>query len=544
MKSHKSALNANTMKPIIGRLPLLAFTLFLIFLALFWCLPSHDYMAVDGATRCLSVYHDGNLMFHGNNHLLYPLWVSLWSRLVQAAGIRASNPFEFIRISQAMNGFLGAAAIAILYTILQLLVEYQIALLCSLVFGFSTALLLHATNSAEALAGLFFALLGVRVLMAGLRRNGWALMALAGICFGFALASYQAMGAIAGVAVFASLWWSSTRHEGRTFSGAPASLFWVALGGLFSVCGIYGFAYSRQSIPLAQMPRQFFSLTGSEVYSGFTVSNFVNVPFGLLRNLFDGLPPRYSGIRAMLRDPQRTFWIPAVLAGLATVGLVAYIVAKTLWRMFRKSRGLMLAALGAIALVCFPLVYWNPTYDKLWLLPLAVATTVVAVSFRPGFLHSGERKVLTTLLIVVLGTEIAVNLPPAFRSHLMATPHLADAEDVNRLIEPRDWIMLDFDNVSVLWLSFWGQNSKSLLLPASTTALATEWLTSAKQANQQNGARLLFIGVLDEDRKTWDAFLGHRVGIPFDLLDEYRTHTTVIRKYVSDHGTTTIREYR
>ena len=519
--------------------------LFFAFLTLFWCLPSRDYLAVDGALRCLGVYFDPTLLFHGNNHLLYPFWVSLWSRLAHAIGIRASDAFQFMRMSQAMNGFFGAASIALLCSILQLLVEDRIALLCSLIFGFSTALSLHSTNAAEPLPGLFFSLLGVRVLMAALLRHRRSLLILAGVCLSLALASYQAMGTIAGVAAFACVWWSWTRSKDAAARDALGPLLSVALGGLLGVCGIYGFAYSHQNIPLLQMPHQFFSIVGSEIYSGISVSNILNVPFGLLRNLFSGVPLRYTGIRALLRDPQRMFWIPAAIAGLATVGAVTWMASKALWRVSRKwPRRLILAGLGAIALLCLPLVYWDAAYDKLWLLPLAVATAVVAIGFRPELLGPGERKVLTTLLIIVLATEMSVSLPRVWESHFTATPHLADAEDVNRLIQPRDLVVLDFDNVSTLWLAFWGQRTQFLLLPSSNLTSASQWLAAARQSARRTDARIIFIGVLDQDRQSWENFLGKRVGIPFSLLDEYRDHATILQRYSLENGSVTLRAYK
>jgi hypothetical protein len=520
--------------------------LFISFLAIFWCLPSRDYMAVDGSVRSLELYHHGWLTFDGNNHLLYPFWLRLWSHFVQGAGIHAANAFQFIKISQAMDGVLGAASITIVFNILGLLVEQKVALLCSLMFGFSTAMLLHATNSAEPLPGLLFSLVGFRVLMTGLRRKSLLVLVSAGICFAFALASYQAMATVAGVGVFACVWWSTHRPVDVPTFRAPTSIVWVFIGGLFGVCVIYGLAYSHQGIALTQMPHHFFALGGSpEVYSGFSLSRIVNVPFGLLRNVFNDVPPQYAGIRSLLRGPARTFWIPAVMAGLLTVALIFLMVSKIWWRMPRKHFGaVMMTGFGAFALLCFPLVYWDPMYDKLWLLPLAVGTAVVAVGFRPGLLGSGERIALMTLLIVVLATEIAANLSVVIRRHYTAAPDLAYAEEVSRLVKPQDWIVVDFDKVSTLWYAFWGQNSRVLLLPSATDKSARDWLVAAKRACQESGARILFIGVLDQDKKSWDAFLGQKVRIPFGLLDEYRGHATVLKEYDLPGGPITVREYR
>ena len=111
------------------------------------------------------------------------------------------------------------------------------------------------------------------------------------------------------------------------------------------------------------------------------------------------------------------------------------------------------------------------------------------------------------------------------------------------LVRPSDRIMLDFDSVSTLWLSFWGQDSKSLVLPASTQAEAKQWLASAKEDCQHNHGRILFIGVLDEDRQHWDNFLGKRVGIPFSFLDDYRAHAIVLQKYAVGTGSVTLRAF-
>lgn len=520
--------------------------MFCLFLALFMFLRSNDYTAVDGALRCLGVFHDRNLLFHGNNHLLYPLWVSLWARSNEALGIVAGNAFEFIRITQAMNAFLGAATIAMLYTLLESLTSYRMAVLCTLVFGLATAVLQHATNSAEPLPGVFCSVLGVKILIAGLRRNSRLGLVCAGFCFAVGLASYQAMAPIAGIGAFICVWWSvSSRKRGDTHRHALAGLLWVGLGGLSGVVGIYGAAYSYQHIPIAEMPRQFLSLPGSEVYGGPRASRILNVPFGLIRNLFGGLPSDYSGIRSLLQHSLRAVWIPIVILGMVPLALIVWLVAKAWWTMARGSSGaLMVTGLGACALLGFPLVYWDPMYDKLWLLPLAAGASIVAISFRPGALPPWQQTLLPALLVGLLIIEIGINVPRMVRSHAAATPHLLEAEELNGLVGPRDWVVLDFDDVSSLWLAVWGQNAKVLLLPSSTPARARDWLSSAKQDCEQGDAKMLFVGVLDQDREAWDAFLGSRVGIPFGLLDEYRTHATVLKRYPVGKGTITVRQYK
>jgi hypothetical protein len=140
--------------------------------------------------------------------------------------------------------------------------------------------------------------------------------------------------------------------------------------------------------------------------------------------------------------------------------------------------------------------------------------------------------------------QAAVNVPSMLRNHAAATPYLSEAEGLNQLMTPRDWIILDFDDVSSLWWAVWGYEAKSLLLPASTAENAKKWLDAARQDCERSDARMLFVGVLDHDRRTWDGFLGTRVGIPFEMLDEYRTHSTVLKSYSGRSGTIVVRQYR
>jgi len=521
-----------------------AVALFCAFLLLFLLLPSQHYTAVDGAMRSLGVLHSSTLSLHGNNHLLYPFWVFLWSKLSAAIGIHATNPFEFIRVTEAMNSVLAAASIALLFTLINLFMDLQIATLCTLLFGFSTALLLHATNSAEPVAGLFFALLGTSLLATGLRREKGALLIAAGISFAVGLASYQAMATIAGAGAFLVIWWAaSVRGGGDILRFALVRLGLVCLGGVVGICGIFISAYAYQGIPLNQMPRQFFSVGGApEVYGGLSFSNLVNLPFGLLANLYSGLPSDYAGVRSLFLNPQRLSWICAVLAGLLLVSCIGLLAGKGLLNLLRGSHAAVATtAVLAVALLIFPLLDWAPEYDKLWLLPLAALACTLAASFYPGALLAGQRKVLAGLLLGLLLLEIGVNVPRIVRNRFHPTPHLAEAEVVRSLVRPQDWVVVSFDEVSSLWFEIWGYQAKCLLLPASTAGQAADWLNAAKQDCLHSDGRILFLGVMDEDRKTWDSFLGRKVGIPFSLLDGYRG-AVVLRSF--GNGNLTLREYR
>jgi len=78
-------------------------------------LRSHVYTDVDGAVRCLEVFHRQELFFHANNHLLYPVDVFAWHRLLSLFGVKATSPFEYLALTQIMNAVAAAGCAAVLY---------------------------------------------------------------------------------------------------------------------------------------------------------------------------------------------------------------------------------------------------------------------------------------------------------------------------------------------------------------------------------------------------------------------------------------------
>lgn len=513
------------------------------FLMLFLLLPSTHYMSVDGAVRSLQVYYNPVIQFHGNNHMLYPVWVLAWSKLGQLVHIRAMDPFQFVKITEAMNSVLAAAVVAMLWTFINSFAGPRIALFCTLIVGFSNALILHATNAAEPMSGLFWSVLGVLLLWQGLRKERWTLSISAGLAFAVAFASYQAMGTIAGIGIFVAVSWAAS--QGRSLRSAAVPLRWVCVGGALSVCAIYGLAYTQQGIPVARMPLQFLALGApSDVYGGFSLSRVVNLPFGMIRSLYSGLPANYAGTRSLLEDPQRAFWIPAVAVGIGLIGTIGLLVGQACKNALHPLPVIArLAAFAGLFLLFFPSLYWDPVYDKLWLLPLVTVSCLAALSLRPGLLDTKKRRWLAGLLASVFVLQCGITLPEAIERCRTPTPYLLEAKAVSQIVGSRDWVVAGFDDISILWITFWGHDSRYLLLPSSNATEATNWLDSARRNCERTGGRILFIGVLDQDRRSWDAFLGNRVGIPFSLLDLYRMRATTLVNFTFRKGTATLRGY-
>jgi hypothetical protein len=162
------------------------------FLCLFVLLRTRNIFEVDGASRCLEVFRRQTLFFHGNNHMLYPANVLVWNRMVGALGFRPNGAEEFFAITQWMNCLAGAGCLAIVFYLMYLVTSsVRLAFGVVLAYGLSRAFLLHATNAAEPLAGVFWSLLAMCFAALSLKRkSNWPIIVSA-LLFSLAMATYQ-----------------------------------------------------------------------------------------------------------------------------------------------------------------------------------------------------------------------------------------------------------------------------------------------------------------------------------------------------------------
>ena len=171
-----------------------AAAIFGCFALLYASLRSRDIFATDGAHRCLEVFHRQAIFFHENNHLLYPVNVLAWTRLIAALGMKPNGPFEFYRIAELMNCFAAAASLAIVFLLIQWTISsWRFALGAVVTLGLSKAFFSQATNANEAVVGLFWSLLAVLLLVLGLRARSLLLIFVSGLIFSLAMATYESM---------------------------------------------------------------------------------------------------------------------------------------------------------------------------------------------------------------------------------------------------------------------------------------------------------------------------------------------------------------
>src|SRR5712672_361056 len=286
----------------------------IVFLAsalIFSLLRSKDIFAVDGAFRCLEVFQRPGIFFHDNNHMLYPVNVFVWTRLASVLGFATPKRQDFHALVELMNCFAAAASLSIVFYLTKVtLRSLPIAFCVAAGLAFSRAFLLHATNSAEPMVAVFWSLLAIAfAALAFKTRAGWPIMA-SGFLFALAMATYRSTIFLAPAAIVLILE-SRTPARTQTFLSRPrlAALGQLAFGGLVGCLCIYGWVFWRLGI---QDPREmlvrFFVQRDTRVYLGAGIGKLLNLPIGLVRNVFL-LQPHYVGIRNLLVGPR----IPTIM---------------------------------------------------------------------------------------------------------------------------------------------------------------------------------------------------------------------------------------
>jgi len=155
---------------------------------------SNKYTSVDGTLNCLTVYWRRSPSLDGNNHLLYPANVLLWSHFVSLIGFHARDPIAFLHTIAAMNAVCAAGSVALVNLIVWRFTRaWKLSLFTAVGYGLSWALLVHATNSAQPVVGLFISLLATLLVTEGLAREHHALLFVGGVLLALALANYESM---------------------------------------------------------------------------------------------------------------------------------------------------------------------------------------------------------------------------------------------------------------------------------------------------------------------------------------------------------------
>lgn len=544
--------------PAIGRAAASSLALWIVFSTAYILLRSQQFTAVDGALRCLAIYWHRPPYLGSNNHLLFPVDVWLWSRAVGLIGVQAAGPLAFVGNIQAMNALCAGGCVALVNLIAwRFTRSLQLSLTAAVAYGLTWAMLKHATNSAEPVVGLFISLIAATLVIEGLIRERSGLLFAGGLGLALALANYGSMIFVAPILYLLCFIWQrpelSHGDPARTEPAFPASLaalrrsilrsFACVGGTVAAAIAIYATAYYSLGIRGFQPMLRAFAellLRGSVHFQGegtvgFSLSNLLNLPVGMIGNLLAVLPPNYQGIRWLLfrdRDARAIAELAAVALMLGIA--LAMIVVAAIRRCNSRDRKLLGAVVfAALLLDVFLLAYRGPLYDKFWLQPLALLFICGAIV--ASWMDAGALRRFSFLAILFIGLEAFLNLPSALAAHSNPTLCLEDAREVAAAVKPDDRVVTDYDPVSTLWMALYDpQPSRTMLLPATLPEVASETLKRWQEECSRSGCRIFFVAQLDYSRDTWDSFLGKVDGIPFDSFDRYRQGSRVVDRFACE----------
>ena len=504
-------------------------------------LRSHVYTDVDGAVRCLEVFHRQELFFHANNHLLYPLDVFAWHRLLALFGVKATSPFEYLALTQIMNAVAAAGCAAVLYR-LTLLASGSpgAALAAAALWSFSRAFLRHATNSAEPMVGLLWSCLALLLLALPFRRrlSFWAAMAAGGL-LALALATYQSTILVAPLAaVLCWARWGDSGEKPANWRGM-ARLLATAAGGLGGILVVYGLAYQAMGVfGIRAKIARFFVVTGSEVFGGISLRNLVLLPLGLADNLIRVLPEDFAGLRSLLHSHRGLSALAAAVVSLLLVGftLAGALRLRRAWpELAPRDRFAFACGITGLATTLLGPIVWEPLYDKLWLQPLGCWSflVVLGVNRLPA---AARRPVWIKAGVIALLALVALNLSWAIPAHRGETPYLAEAQKIAGIANERDLVIHDWDQISVLYGTVWGWSPRRHRLDFPSTALSLRdgvrgELDRQVEAAGKRGGKVSFVGILDQPRAAWDVLLGGRAGVAYEVLAPYRSGARLVTSF-------------
>lgn len=502
---------------------------------LYYWLRTWDFYAVDGALRALDAMRADKVFFHGNNHMFYPVWFYLWGKLLNLVGTPETDPVALMRSAQTLNTLLSAGILACLHHLFRQMVGTSRALLGVGVFGLCNAFFKHATNSAEVIPGIFFGVLGLCWMVAGIRRDSIWRLGMSGAWLALAIGSYQSMGQLALVGIVLCCNLSGLATPARLpISTMISRLLWVGVGGTLGLCAVYGWAFHTQGVPWGQMVSRFFKMTeGSDAFFGFYLARALHLPLGYLSGWYKILPPDSTGIRDTITRWDAAIWIAWIATGALVVGIIAHRVGRGWWLMFRE-RGPIWFTTTIVAGVglALPLLCWDPYYDKLLILPLlgsiSIGLVVLGQPEKNKGQHSGRYGAVVGLLVLELISTVGF----VIWEQKNPKTYLDDAKAVASIVRPDDWVVMEFNPVAAYFASmFLTNHERTMATPMLKKEEARAWLAHAKEQCRTGSGRLLFLGVLEMDRKHWDAFVGRIGGLPYDELSRERESARELARF-------------
>jgi hypothetical protein len=497
--------------------------IFIFFFSYYFLCISKNFTEVDGADRCFGVYHSTPPQIHGNNHMFYPLNIYLWNQALSAVINTPVDALEFGKRSQIMNITAMSATMTLFYALAKNISALShIAALATLGLGLSKAYILHGTNSSEPVVALLWSTLTIALLAWDLcnKKKQSYIIFLAGIFLALAMATYQSM-VLIGVGCLVL---SCFRREVSDWKTCIKSGLIFLSGCFFGALIFFGSAYYYDGLlnPIDMVKRFFHLDGGSDVYGGFSFSKTTNLLMGFIHNQFLNL--HWAGYRDYLKTNLWSYWTPWITCA-GIIGIIfLLVVSKGFFQSNKNSKRIQISiTLGLLVCLIGPLG-WDPTYDKLWLQPLMLIWLTVLYSWK-NQKKLGKFIIYTTIVLTVL--------PNFFWGYFRNPKEYRFVQPALELIEtlkPNDILVIDWNPISLMAVSLGVKNEVFFIISYahSNPANVVEKLNIFFKKAEKNGGKLVFFGILNQPRETWDPFLGKRCGLPYEALDSFRKSSKCI----------------
>ncbi len=490
----------------------------------------------------LSVHYigDGIRWFHlitesptppggGVSHLGYPALQWGWNRLVQLLGTPSGVGTAIARL-QALNALLAAAGLAMFYALLLTWrARSGAAALATLGLAGSYAFAVHATDMTEVMPS--FPLAVAALLVAFARRGGSTGVAApigAALLLGLAAAIYlNAILLAPAVAVGLldpAIWTHRSPPLTLLRSIARSSRLW-AFGAVLLGCAAAIVAVARLSHdPVLADP----TLNGA--YGRVSAAHVIGLIFGLANSQW-GLVGFSGGARILqggLHEPQLFNLLVTAVAAAALVLAGAWVYKD--WRSDPGIRSYLLAvALWLLIPLAFA-AYWDNTYTKLWLAPVAGWWAVVAlvISTRP----IGWRWVAALILVgTVVGADLTEHIAP---DHFNSDSALTEATALAARVRPADLVVsTGFETVGAEYQALMRKPYFSYIDAAYHHPGDQSGLTGSLDSQLcrvgRKGGTVYAVALLDISRDQWSAFLGDRLHLDYERLDGLRQRSTAVQ---------------
>lgn len=506
--------------------------------------PSNQYTAVDGNLRCLPYMNATKWQLHWNHHMLYPVNVMLWSRVISLLfDVKPTNPFDFIRTIELMNSFFASIGVAMFFLILKRVTSnLTISILGSCALFFSHAFIVNAVNSNEPMIGFTVGLLSIIFAYLWVSSGRIFFAFFSALSLSLSALIYQSMSLIApAIVVFVGL---SSVKNGDTFVARNVFLYLFFTG--ISFFAIYFAAhwlvYGERS--LQDIVQKIFFFNAFEIHGKLDTLKFFAAPFGLIYG-FIYLDNMRDGVRAFFSEqPLNGAVLSAIALYMLTVVFfiaLVYIAFKRFKYLETEKKIYLGTSIVGFASTLFAPLYWSLTYVKILMQPVAISIAFTALIFSETYKLPNKRLSVSFRLFIAffLITMIFWNSNNVLLKMHFQPSNLGDAKELAERLDPDSLVILDWDSdIANLYSEFYkkpGQQvfciSHEMVMLKRDKARFIQELESEITSFKNNGKKVYFLGVLEKSRSKWHYFLEERLNIDYNLFDKYRRSAKFVKIY-------------